>query len=569
MPEHNAYSVMIGGAAGQGLATIGQMMSKSLMRSGYSIVVTQDYQSRIRGGHNTFTIRFSPHEIMASQQPMDLLVALNKETVDLHGADLAESGKIIEDKADSSGHPQAISVPFEELGSARTINVLAFGIAASMLGLDEALVSQVMDEFFGHRHQDAAKENEETLARAFSWCAENNVSSLEIEPPKKPGRGLMINGNEALALGAISAGVKFYAFYPMTPSTSIALTMAAQAERMGLVVEQAEDEISAVNMAIGASFAGAPSMVGTSGGGFALMAEGVSLAAMTETPLVIAVSQRPGPATGLPTRTAQGDLEFVLHAGHGEFPRAIFAPGSVEECFYLARAACFLAEQSQGPVFILTDQYQADSYRAVTAFEVEQLAAVDVGCEAGEAESPYERYRITDSGVSPRHIPGWTENLVVADSDEHTPDGHLTEDLAAGEQMARKRLRKLDLLKKETIPPERWGEENPDVLLVAWGSGKGPVIEAARRLEEEGNRTVSVLYFSQVWPLIPDHFLDTLQGAKEVVSVEGNAFGQLAGLIRRETGFEIARKVLRFDGMPLTPEYIIENISAAGGKGEE
>jgi 2-oxoglutarate ferredoxin oxidoreductase subunit alpha len=259
----------------------------------------------------------------------------------------------------------------------------------------------------------------------------------------------------------------------------------------------------------------------------------------------------------------------VLHAGHGEFSRAIFTPGSVEECFYLARAACFLAERSQGPVFILTDQYQADSLRAVSAFKVEQLASVDIGCEAAEAESPYERYRITENGVSPRHIPGWTKNLVVADSDEHTPDGHLTEDLVAAEQMTRKRLRKLSILKDETIPPERWGVENPDLLLVTWGSGKGPVIEAAQLLSASENRTVSALHFSQVWPMIPGHFLETLQGAKEVVSVEGNATGQLARLIRRETGFEIARRVLRFDGLPLTPEYIIENISAASGKGEE
>jgi 2-oxoglutarate ferredoxin oxidoreductase subunit alpha len=275
----------------------------------------------------------------------------------------------------------------------------------------------------------------------------------------------MMNGNEAIAFGAISAGLKFVSFYPMTPSTSIALNLAAQAKKMGLVVEQAEDEIAAINMAIGASFAGAPSMVPTSGGGFALMVEGVSLSAMTETPVVIVVAQRPGPATGLPTRTEQGDLELILHAGHGEFPRAIFAPGTVEECFHLTRKAFALAERYQGPMFLLTDQFLADSYRAVMPFDTRNLPAVSVGTRA-TGESSYERFTLTESGVSPRRLPGTGKHLVVADSDEHTERGHITEDLSVRIKMVGKRLAKGQWISSEVIPPEAHGEEKPDLLLL-------------------------------------------------------------------------------------------------------
>jgi 2-oxoglutarate ferredoxin oxidoreductase subunit alpha len=416
-----------------------------------------------------------------------------------------------------------------------------------------------VDDFFGKKDASLAAENHRALAAGTAWAAAHATSRHKLPAASKPARRLMMNGNEAIALGAISGGLRFYSFYPMTPSTSIGLTLAGQAKTIGLIVEQAEDEIAAINMAIGASFAGAPSMVGTSGGGFALMVEGVSLAAMTETPLVIVVAQRPGPATGLPTRTEQADLEFVLHAGHGEFPRAIFSPGTVEECFHLTRRALEVAERYQGPMFLLTDQFLADSYRAVAPFEVENLAAVKVGTEA-VGSSPYLRFTITESGVSPRLFPGITENLVVADSDEHTEDGHITEDLSMRRQMVEKRLRKGKEIRAEVIAPEMEGEENPDLLLVSWGSSKGAVQEAASRMKSNGEK-VATLHFSQVWPLVPEQFMSHLNSARQVVSIEGNAFGQLARLIRRETGFYIKKKLLRYDGLPVTPESILGELS--------
>jgi len=416
-----------------------------------------------------------------------------------------------------------------------------------------------LDDFLGKKKPQIAEENRRVLEASVRWTAEQTISVLKLPEIPNAARHLMMNGNESIALGALSAGLRFCSFYPMTPSTSIVLNLAGWAKQMGLIVEQAEDEIAAINMAIGASFAGAPSMVATSGGGFALMAEGVSLAAMTETPIVVVIAQRPGPATGLPTRTEQGDLEFVLHAGHGEFPRAIFAPGTVEECFYLTRRAFKLAERCQCPIFLLTDQFLADSYRSVLPFDIEGLPSVRVSSEVVEL-LPYKRFAITENGVSPRLLPGTSEHLIVADSDEHTEDGHITEDLSVRIIMVKKRLRKGKWIDSEVIPPDMQGEKKPDLLLVSWGSSKGAVKEAASRLRSGGKR-VATLHFSQVWPLMPEQFMAKLEEARQVVCIEGNATGQMARLIRRETGFQIENKVLQYDGLPLTPESILRGLT--------
>jgi len=368
-----------------------------------------------------------------------------------------------------------------------------------------------------------------------------------------------LNGNQAVALGAVSAGVKFCAFYPMTPSTSIPLTLIAHAEEMGLVVEQAEDEIAAINMALGASYAGAPSMVATSGGGFALMVEGVSLAGMTETPVVVVVAQRPGPATGLPTRTEQADLEFVLRAGHGEFPRAIFAPGDVEECFHLTRKALELAQKFQGPTFVLTDQFLADSFRAVEPFDVAGLPPVGSYAAPAQFAEPYARYAAVESGVSPRLLPGASRNLVVVARAEHTEDGPRTEALGACVRPVEKTRRKESGIRAEVVPPVYEGPAKAEVLLVGWGSSKGAVAEAAADLGANGAKAAT-LHFPQVWPLVPEQFVERLREAKRVVCVEGNATGQLARLIRAETGFEIGERVGRYDGLPLTPEYVLREL---------
>ncbi|MFW6055352.1 MAG: transketolase C-terminal domain-containing protein, partial [Thermodesulfobacteriota bacterium] len=306
-------------------------------------------------------------------------------------------------------------------------------------------------------------------------------------------------------------------------------------------------------------YSGARSLVPTSGGGFALMGEGVSLIGVSETPMVIILAQRPGPATGLPTRTEQADLELALASGHGEFPRAILTPGSIEDCFFQTHKAFDLAERFQTLSIVLVDQYLTDSIRSVAPFKLEELPEIPGPGDDIQAAGTYERYAWSETGVSPRIIPGKGKQLVVADSHEHTPDGHITEDQDIRTRMVDKRLKKMQGLKQEVFPPDYQGPDEPDLLLVSWGSSRGAVQEAADRLQDEG-RSVATLHFSQVWPLLPEHCLERLQNAGSVICVEGNATAQFAGLIRRETGFGIEQSILRYDGRPLTVDYILAGL---------
>jgi 2-oxoglutarate ferredoxin oxidoreductase subunit alpha len=340
----------------------------------------------------------------------------------------------------------------------------------------------------------------------------------------------------------------------MSPSTAVLTYLAQKAKDFGIVVEQAEDEIAAINMAIGAWYAGARAMVTTSGGGFALMTEGVSLAGMLETPVVIHLAQRPGPATGLPTRTEQGDLELALYSGHGEFPRIIFAPGTLEEAFNLTAKAFNLADKYQIPVFVLTDQYFIDSN-----YNIPKLDAKSIKVEKyiTKTQKDYVRYAITDDGISPRGIPGYGDGLVVVDSDEHDEQGHITEDLDLRVKMVNKRLAKLKAITKETVEPTVWPSLEYKNLIVCWGSTYHIVEEAIKSL---GRKDTAMLHFSQVYPL-HESTLEYLKKAKQVVIVESNATGQLAKLIKLQTGFEIEKKILKYSGLSFTVEELVDSFS--------
>ncbi|MGQ9509444.1 MAG: 2-oxoacid:acceptor oxidoreductase subunit alpha [Thermodesulfobacteriota bacterium] len=552
-PKH----ILIGGEAGQGLQTIGLILLKALVRKGYHVYGSQTYESRVRGGHNTFSIRVGTQRVLAPQEEIDLLIALNEESIEIHREELTPNAFIIGHADWNQKGKNWIGVPVKELGKEIYWNTASIGVAASLLGLDLGGFSKAIRDILG---EEKSTENIQILEASYHWFKNQ---SLQIDPllsiPSLSFR-LVMNGHEAVALGAISSGLKFCSFYPMSPSTSIAQTLIDWANEMDLVVIQAEDEIAAINMAIGASYAGAPSIVPTSGGGFALMVEAVSLSAISETPVVVVIGQRPGPATGLATRTEQGELWFVLHAGHGEFPRAIFSPGTIEECFYHTRKALELAEKYQGPIFLLTDHFLADSYSDIKPIQVESLSFIKSGSNPKEIKSPYLRYRITESGISPRLLPGLSKHLVVADSHEHTEDGHMTENLTVRPKMMDKRLRKAKGICSEVIPPTYIGKEDPDILFVCWGSSMGSVQEATFKLSSEGKRA-AMIHFSQIWPMVPENFFHYLNNAKKVICVESNATGQLAQLIRRETGFLIQHKILRYDGLPITPQYILRNFS--------
>ena len=567
--KHASINILIGGEAGQGLVTLSQILIKGFVRSGYYVVVTQSYQSRIRGGHNSYAIRVSDSEIIAPTETVDLLIALDQNSVALHMNELSKLGLVLMDEAISSDqHPQIVYAPFARLAGATFSNSVALGTISALLGLEENAIGETLREVFDKHGSESTEQNLSSFSAGYEWMIQQKTEFPKLRPAALSEGRLALNGNEAIALGAIAAGMRFFAFYPMSPATSIATTLAGHATEMEFVLEQAEDEISAINMAVGASFAGAPSMVATSGGGFALMTETVSLAGMTETPVVIVVAQRPGPSTGLPTRTEQGDLEFVLHAGHGEFPRAIFAPGDVEQAFNITAKAFQIADKYNTPVFILTDQFLADSYRSVKPFDLDKIHPVDPCLVSTVVANPHLTYLLTDSGISPRIFPGMSgkcvkafgsEDLVIADSDEHTPDGHLTEDLSVRISMVEKRLRKLDGIKSELIHPEFFGDSEPDLLLVCWGSTRGSTIEAANQIRNNGRR-VATLHFQQIWPMIGEEFIEKLKSARETIVVESNATGQFARLIRRETGFQIDKTILRYDGLPITPEYIVARL---------
>jgi 2-oxoglutarate ferredoxin oxidoreductase subunit alpha len=377
---------------------------------------------------------------------------------------------------------------------------------------------------------------------------------------------MLIGINEAVGLGALASGCKFYSAYPMTPSTGIMLYIASKAKEYGVVVEQAEDEIAAINMALGASFAGVRAMTGTSGGGFALMVEGLSLAAMTETPIVIALAQRPGPATGLPTRTEQGDLLFALHAGHGEFPRVIFAPGTPEQALFLTNKAFDLSQKYQIPVFILTDQYLSDAQWTYDEFNLNKLDYTNWRLRGSELEGfkEYKRHFLTGHGISPFAVPGDSRHVVVTDSDEHDEDGHLIEDAPTRIQMVDKRLfRKTPLIRSEIAPPVFYGESRPDIILTGWGSTYGIMKEAVKTLST--TTKIAMLHFSEIFPFPSNQefdYLEILEKAKTTVCIEQNASGQFSRLMKTETGFEFTGKINRYDGRPFLVEELLGEISA-------
>jgi len=553
------YNILIGGAAGQGMDTLGHLIAKALKNLGFYVFLHKDYMSRIRGGHNFVTIRFSVDPIFSHTDELTLIIALNYETAHIHSGKLTESGKIIvvEDGEKINGEYASlvINLPSKEIiqktGNRRVIGTAALGCALKLFGLPlEPLLNEAKNLFEGQ------------ILDANIIAAQEGYNSSEAlfnrELPQ-PWDSIFINGNESIALGAIAAGCKFYSAYPMTPATSIMTYLSKKSKVATILVEQAEDEIAAINMALGASYAGVRAMTGSSGGGFALMVEGVSLAGITETPIVIAISQRPGPATGFPTRTEQGDLGFVIHSGHGEFPRMVIALRHPEDAFYQTVRAFNVAEKYQIPVFLLTDQYLADYTTTVKPFDfsnitIERYLTTEVHI------SNYLRYAITESGISPRIIPGRiTGQIVKLDSDEHDESGHITESAEIRNDMVNKRFRKIEPLYDELIEPEYVGCENPETLLLCWGSTYGPVKEAISDLNL-GNHSIGALIFGDIWPL-PTKSLNRLAKiARKIINLEQNATGQLAALIKQQSMIACDHSLLKYDGRQWSKDAIIDSL---------
>jgi 2-oxoglutarate ferredoxin oxidoreductase subunit alpha len=564
------YSIKIGGEAGQGIQTVGELLSRIFTRAGYYVFTHQDYESRIRGGHNFYQIRISDNYITASRSKIHILVALDKKSIYEYEKDLADDGHVLYDAEflkEKFFKTNFLDVPLFKLaishgGSKVMANTVAVGAVIGMLGMDPEIMYKLIMETFQKKGEEAINANIKSAKAGYEYarqqCLTCSFMVSEYLSPK-----LLITGNDAIGVGAIASDLKFYSAYPMTPSTGIFNFVAENAKNFGIVVEQAEDEISAINMAIGASFAGVRAMTATSGGGFALMVEGVSLAGMTETPLVIVLAQRPGPATGFPTRTEQADLLFALYAGHGEFPKVIFAPGTAEQALYLTNKAFDIAEKYQITVIILSDQYLADSQWSYENFDLNKLKYNDYRLRGEEfrALDKYSRHAFTPDGVSPLGVPGEAKHLVVTDSDEHDEEGHIIEDAQTRIKMVEKRLfKKLPLIKKEISSPLLYGENNPEIILLCWGSNYGIVREV---VDEFSNKyKIVMLHFSELYPLPEDtKWLDYLKNAKLCISIEQNATSQFTKLLRMETGYKIENSINRFDGRPFTVEELKERVN--------
>ncbi len=549
-------NLLIGGAAGQGIDTAAAILERTLKQAGYFVFTVRDFMSRIRGGHNFIQIRFGSRELVSHSLNLDIILALNDETVSIHRDKLGPDGVIVCDEHIQSDDPRILRVAMadisKELGNPRVSGSVAIGALMRLIGLEPEQANGSLAVFLKPQHLDI---NQKALARGHRLLSQKwTLPTAGVE------NHMILNGNQALALGALAAGVKFYCAYPMSPSTGILEYLAAQGKACGLVVEQAEDEIAAINMALGASFAGIRAMTGTSGGGFSLMVEALGLAGMGEIPLVVVDVQRPGPATGLPTRTEQSDLKFVISAAQGEFPRMVIAMRNHEDLFYQTMRAFDLAERYQLPVILLSDQFLADGSTTVKPYVFDTPEPVDTGL----IDEQYRPYRITESGVSPRVFPGHPDYLTAVDSDEHDEWGRITESATVRTQMVDKRMRKLDGLKKELQEPALIGPERCDTLLLAWGSLYGPVKEAVALLEQNGQHdlgTVAALVFGDIFPLPTRRLMALAAGARQIINIEQNATGQLAGLVREYTGLVCDRQVLKYDGRQLTGEQIAHRLT--------
>lgn len=561
------YSIKIGGEAGQGIQTIGDTLARVFSRTGYHVYSHQDYESRIRGGHNFYQIRLSDLPVSAPREQVDIIVALDRGSITLHEAELREHGRIIGDLATLKLTPekkQFIDIPFADLatksgGSAIMANTVAIGAVLGMLGMELAKLFDIITDTFVKKGEAVIQANRNAALAGYDFAIKQcSECSFSVTPGAE--QKLLMGGVESIAFGALASGCKFYSAYPMTPSTGIMNYLASKEKEYGVVVEQAEDEIAAINMTLGASFAGVRAMTGTSGGGFALMVEGVSLAAMTETPIVIALGQRPGPATGLPTRTEQGDLSMVLAAGHGEFPRIVFAPGSPRQAVTLTNKAFELAEKYQVPSFILFDTYFSDSQWTLDGLDLSTLTTIDHRLRGPAFKSllEYKRHAYTETGVSPLAVPGEAEHLVVTDSDEHDEAGHIIEDAATRNAMVEKRLfKKLPQIQSEISAPFLYGEPDPAIVIVGWGSMYGLMREAVDVLSR--SYSIAMLHFSELSPFpLRDQFdyIAYLEKAEHTICIEQNATGQFARLMKAETGFEFGAQINKFDGRPFTVERL-------------
>ena len=556
------FNILIGGSAGQGLDTVSNFIEKSIKKAGLYTFSNKDYMSRVRGGHNFIQIRFGEKLIYSHKNKLDLILALDENTIIYHKDRLKDDGIIIADKSIKNDDKKLLKLGLldtaKSLGLSKAFTSVAAGVVLKYFSVD---IKETFNYFSSKLSEDIRNKNIDAVKLGYDL-----IDSKYSLKGKDLSNYLLIDGNIAIALGALAGGLNFYSAYPMTPATSIMTYLAKKQVDTNIVVDQAEDEIAAINFAIGASYAGARAMTGSSGGGISLMVEAFGLAGITETPVVVVDSQRPGPATGLPTRTEQSDLSFLLTAAQGEFPRAVISVRNAEDAFYKTVKALNLADKYQTLVILLTDQYLADSTVIIPKYDLSKVkieSYIDDGNDLLDGEE-YKRYKITSNGISKRMIPGNNKGqTVLVDSDEHTEEAHITEEAEVRNAQMDKRMKKLNLLKEEMEEPEFIGSEDFEILLLGFGSTYGALKDAIEELNKNSKK-VSALSFGDLYPLPEKNLRKYTSRAKKIINVEQNYLGQLGKLITQETGILMSNSVLKYDGRQLNGEDIIEALEKEG-----
>jgi 2-oxoglutarate ferredoxin oxidoreductase subunit alpha len=569
------FSIGIGGAAGQGVATPGDIFAKIFSRRGLHLNAYNAYQSIIRGGHTFLTIRTGPDPVTNMGDTLELLIPLNQDTMDRHLRLLGPGGACIynADSIKPGEHADGVQLcplPVSKLADITknkvAQNTLAMGAALSMMGIGFNFLESVITEQFGHKAASVAEENI-AVARAGYDYATQNFKPFATPLPMTDTKYAVLSGNTALAMGGAASGVKFYCAYPMSPSTGVLHWFASNGRKAGIMVRQVEDEIGVINMVIGAAQAGVRAMCATSGGGFALMSEALGLSAMAEIPIVVIDCMRAGPSTGVPTKTEQGDLWQMLGAAFGDYPRVIAAPLDIGDCFTLMHEIWNVVDKFQVPGLVLADLLLSEGRLSVDPKLLDFAPPIDRGemitSPNGHADGEYKRYLITESGVSPRAIPGIPGYTHVVSSDEHDENGVLISDMYTNatkrRAMMEKRMRKEQGIAAAVPPPRLQGPKDADVTLIGWGSTQGVIEEARVQLAEQGI-TANQLQIRWLVPLHGEAILDQLRNAKRTIIVENNYSGQFARYLRGETSFVADGHIRKYDGEPFMPHHIVEAV---------
>jgi len=545
-------SLLIGGKAGFGIDRSGEIIGRLFNKIGYRIYIYRDYPSIIRGGHTFSIIRISENWIAAHQDKIDFIVALNPETLEIHKSKIKKDSMCIYDSEQTGPVPGSycLGLPLsrfikEENAPDIMRNTCAIGALTKALGIEFGILKEILEEEF--------RQNIDFNLKVAKRGYDESRELIKIDPLQQESLPFL-TGNQAIALGLVKGGLNAYFAYPMTPSSPILHYLAGVANDFNLDVIHPESEISVILMALGCTFAGKKAAVGTSGGGFCLMTEALSLAGMAELPIVTVLGQRPGPSTGLPTYSSQTELHFALNAGHGEFPRFIAAPGDAEEAFYWSAASMNISWKYQIPSIILSDKNIGESLFNLDMNMVENLSEEKFLSWTGE--SPYKRYLLTENGISPLAFPPAQNAVIKANSYEHDENGITTEDPGQTIQMQDKRMRKEKFLTQhlENIKAvNAYGAGDKDTAILCWGSNKGVCVEIGKKL---GIRVIQPVILN---PFPVTQFKEALSGVKKLISVENNSTGQMAALVNNH-GFDVHGKILKYDGRAFSPEELEEKM---------